>query len=215
MNIIPKVKQIDTLAAEWPAKTNYLYLTYGGNSDDIEYSSTRGIIVLGAGAYHIGSSVEFDWSTMNMVWALKENGLGEVIVINCNPETVSTDYDMSDRLYFEELTLERVLDIYEKERPEGMVTCVGGQVANNLIPKMALSGVKILGTDSANVDKAEDRSKFSSLLDNLKIPQPSWRAFTSIEDSYTFGKSEGYPLLVRPSYVQSGAAMRTVWSPRQ
>lgn len=215
MNIIPKVKQIDTLAAEWPAKTNYLYLTYGGNSDDIEYSSTRGIIVLGAGAYHIGSSVEFDWSTMNMVWALKENGLGEVIVINCNPETVSTDYDMSDRLYFEELTLERVLDIYEKERPEGMVTCVGGQVANNLIPKMALSGVKILGTDSANVDKAEDRSKFSSLLDNLKIPQPSWRAFTSIEDSYTFGKSEGYPLLVRPSYVLSGAAMRTVWSPRQ
>ncbi|MDQ5859862.1 MAG: carbamoyl-phosphate synthase large subunit, partial [Thermoproteota archaeon] len=156
-NIRPVAKQIDTLAAEWPAKTNYLYLSYGGETDDIKVkdSSKSRIIVLGAGPYRIGSSVEFDWGTVNTVWGLKENGIKEISVINCNPETVSTDYDICDRLYFEELTLERVLDICEKERPTGVVTCVGGQTANNLTPKLAKCGINIVGTSSENVDRAE------------------------------------------------------------
>lgn len=213
--ILPVVKQIDTLGAEWPAKTNYLYATYNGVGSDIGFDKTKKVIVLGGGTYRIGSSVEFDWGTMNMVWALKDKGFKEVIVINCNPETVSTDYDMSDKLYFEELTLERVLDIYEKEKPEGIVTCVGGQIPNNLAPKLARAGVVILGTDPANVDRAEDRSKFSHLLDELNIPQPPWRAFSSIEDANSFANEVGYPVLVRPSYVLSGAAMRVIWSPNQ
>ena len=211
-NIVPAVKQIDTLGAEWPAKTNYLYTTYSGNTNDVIFEKTKKVIVLGGGAYHIGSSVEFDWCTMNMVWALKEKGFKEVIVVNCNPETVSTDYDMSDRLYFEELTLERVLDIYEMEKPEGIVTCVGGQIPNNLAPKLAQTGAAILGTSPADVDRAEDRSKFSKLLDELGILQPAWRAFTSIEDAFSFASEVGYPVLVRPSYVLSGAAMRVIWS---
>jgi carbamoyl-phosphate synthase large subunit len=218
--IVPVVKQIDTLAAEWPAKTNYLYLTYGGSSDDITYNNNnindgrekkRKAIVLGAGTYRIGSSVEFDWATVNMIWGLKSNGFDEVAVINCNPETVSTDYDISDRLYFEELTLERVLDIYEKENADGIVTCVGGQIANNLTPKLARHNVKILGTDPEDLDRAEDRAKFSALLDKLNIKQPTWQVFESIEQAKEFCKIIGYPVLVRPSYVLSGSAMKVVW----
>jgi carbamoyl-phosphate synthase large subunit len=216
-NIRPVVKQIDTLAAEWPAKTNYLYLSYGGETDDIRVkdSNRSRMIVLGAGPYRIGSSVEFDWGTVNTVWALKENGVKEISVINCNPETVSTDYDICDRLYFEELTLERVLDICEKERPTGVVTCVGGQTANNLTPKLAKCGINIVGTSSENVDKAEDRSKFGQLLDSLKIKQPAWRKFTSLAEAKEFADTVGYPVLVRPSYVLSGAAMKVVWGEQQ
>ncbi|MEM4311862.1 MAG: carbamoyl-phosphate synthase (glutamine-hydrolyzing) large subunit [Nitrososphaerales archaeon] len=215
--IIPKVKHIDTLAAEWPSKTNYLYLSYNASFDELEPedSNEKKVIVLGAGTYRIGSSVEFDWCTVNMVWALKNNGIKQAIIINCNPETVSTDYDISDKLYFEELTLERVLDIYEKEKPLGIISSVGGQIANNLTPKLAKYGVKILGTDSRNVDRAEDRSKFSKLLDELNIPQPPWSEFRSLEEASAFADKIGYPLLVRPSYVLSGSAMRVIWTSDQ
>jgi carbamoyl-phosphate synthase large subunit len=272
--IVPVVKQIDTLAAEWPAKTNYLYLTYGGDTDDIlfnheaaaresqinqgfttnsnhhmnseifrlqmqhssqkkdnlnsgpqttEYNNQRNynrqkidsVIVLGAGPYRIGSSVEFDWGTVNMVWGLKESGVKKVSIINCNPETVSTDYDICDRLYFEELTFERVMDIYEKENPSGIVTCVGGQTANNLTPLLSRYGIRIIGTSSENVDKAENRSKFGRLLDQLKIKQPAWKIFTNLVEAKRFAIEVGYPILVRPSYVLSGAAMKVVWAEYQ
>lgn len=214
--ILPVVKQIDTLAAEWPAKTNYLYLTYGGTTNDFEVeSSQERITVLGAGPYRIGSSVEFDWGTVNMVWGLQENGIKEVSVINCNPETVSTDYDICDRLYFEELTLERILDIADFEKPTGIVTAVGGQTANNLTPKLAKNGIKIIGTAYENIDKAENRSKFSQVLDELHIKQPPWQAFSSLADAKKFANKVGYPVLVRPSYVLSGAAMKVVWSQEQ
>lgn len=214
--IKPVVKQIDTLSAEWPAKTNYLYLTYGGEVDDIPIeNSKRSAIVLGAGPYRIGSSVEFDWGTVNMVWALKENGIKEVSIINCNPETVSTDYDVSNRLYFEELTFERVMDIYEKENPSGIVTCVGGQTANNLNPYLAKYGVNIIGTSSEDVDRAEDREKFGKLLDSLNIRQPAWKKFTEVGETQEFADKVGYPVLVRPSYVLSGAAMKVVWGEEQ
>jgi carbamoyl-phosphate synthase large subunit len=207
--IIPIVKQIDTLAAEWPALTNYLYLTYHGDEDDIFFDSRkRKIIVLGAGVFRIGSSVEFDWSCVNTIWSLKKNGIDEAIIINYNPETVSTDYDISDKLYFEELTLERILDIYEKEKPEGVIISVGGQIPNNLALKLAKSGVKVLGTSSDSIDLAEDRSKFSMLLDKLKILQPKWSKLTSIEDAERFAEEIEYPVIVRPSYVLSGYAMR-------
>ena len=169
-NIFPVVKQIDTLAAEWPAVTNYLYLTYGGTSNDISLTTEdSGIVVIGAGPYRIGSSVEFDWGTVNMVWGLQDNGEKNVVVVNCNPETVSTDYDICKRLYFEELTLERILDITEFESPKGVVTSVGGQVANNLTTKLSSNGVKIFGTKAEDVDMAENRSKFSQVLDRLHI----------------------------------------------
>ena len=200
--ITPVVKQIDTLAAEWPAKTNYLYLTYNGKFDDLSFSNDKEyqtIIVLGAGPYRIGSSVEFDWATVNMVFGLRKNGVNNISIINCNPETVSTDYDVPDRLYFEELTLERVLDIYEKETPKGIVACVGGQSANNLVSKLSRYDVEILGTSSKDVDNAEDRSKFSHLLDVLGIKQPPWKMFTNLEESKNFANEEGYPVLVRPS----------------
>ncbi len=216
--IRPVVKQIDTLAAEWPAKTNYLYLTYGGIADDVVVKDVKNksrMIVLGAGPYRIGSSVEFDWGTVNMVWGLKENGVKEISVINCNPETVSTDYDICDRLYFEELTLERVLDICDKEHPTGIVTCVGGQTANNLTPKLAKNGIKIIGTSSEDVDRAEDRAKFGQLLDQVGIKQPAWSKFTSLAEAKGFAESVGYPVLVRPSYVLSGAAMKVVWGDQQ
>lgn len=217
--IKPVVKQIDTLAAEWPAKTNYLYLTYGGQTDDIKVEDNNGkdsrMIVFGAGPYRIGSSVEFDWGTVNMVWGLKENGVKEISVINCNPETVSTDYDICDRLYFEELTLERVLDICEKEKPTGVVTCVGGQTANNLTPKLAKNAVNIIGTSSEDVDRAEDRAKFGQMLDTLGIKQPAWRKFTSLAEAEEFAETVGFPVLVRPSYVLSGAAMKVVWGEQQ
>ena len=211
--IVPSVKQIDTLAAEWPAQTNYLYVTYGGGSDDISVPPEgRGIVVLGAGPYRIGSSVEFDWGTVNMVWGLKERGERNVAVVNCNPETVSTDYDVCDRLYFEEITHERIMDIAEFESPRGIVTCVGGQTANNLTPALAASGVRIIGTDAADVDAAEDRSKFSAVLDSLHIRQPPWQAFSDLAGAREFARKVGYPVIVRPSYVLSGAAMKVVWS---
>jgi carbamoyl-phosphate synthase large subunit len=220
--IEPVIKQIDTLAAEWPAQTNYLYLTYGGNYNDITIkkkksgnTSIKNAIVIGAGPYRIGSSVEFDWGTVNMVIGLKNNGIDEVSIINCNPETVSTDFDISDRLYFEELTFERVMDIYEKENPEGIITSVGGQTANNLTLSLAKNGAKIIGTSSIDVDRAEDREKFGKLLDSLKIKQPPWKKFTNIDEAKIFAESVGYPVLVRPSYVLSGAAMKVVWDPKQ
>ena len=214
--IKPVVKQIDTLSAEWPAKTNYLYITYGGQHDDIVIGKSKETaIVLGAGPYRIGSSVEFDWGTVNMVWALKENGIKEVSIINCNPETVSTDYDVSNRLYFEELTFERVMDIYEKENPRGIITCVGGQTANNLTPYLTKYGVKIIGTSSKDVDRAEDREKFGKLLDSVNIRQPAWKKFTELTEAKEFADIVGYPVLVRPSYVLSGAAMKVVWGEEQ
>jgi carbamoyl-phosphate synthase large subunit len=213
LGVLPVVKQIDTLAAEWPAKTNYLYVTYGGMNNDISVEpDQRGVIVLGAGPYRIGSSVEFDWGTVNMVWGLQENGEKNVIVVNCNPETVSTDYDICSRLYFEELTLERILDITDMESPKGLVTSVGGQTANNLTPKLAKAGIKLLGTSAEDVDRAEDRSKFSKVLDDLHIKQPSWQAFSNFVEAKSFATNVGYPVLVRPSYVLSGAAMKVVWS---
>jgi carbamoyl-phosphate synthase large subunit len=217
--IVPVIKQIDTLAAEWPAKTNYLYLTYGGEYDDVSDVHSSGddksVVVLGAGPYRIGSSVEFDWGTVNMVYGLRENGIKNISIINCNPETVSTDYDVPDRLYFEELTLERVLDICEKEKPFGLVTCVVGQSANNLVSKLNTYDIRILGTSSHDVDKAEDRSKFSKLLDSLLIKQPPWKIFTSLEKAKNFALEAEYPMLVRPSYVLSGSAMKVVWSEDQ
>jgi len=211
--IIPVVKQIDTLAAEWPAKTNYLYMTYGGDEDDIEFSSTPSkVIVLGAGVFRIGSSVEFDWCGVNTIWALKKNGIKEAIMVNYNPETVSTDYDVSDKLYFEELTKERILDIYEKENPLGIITSVGGQIPNNLSMPLSDAGAKILGTSAKDVDLAEDRSKFSALLDQLGIHQPSWSKLQSIDDAKRFATKIGYPVLVRPSYVLSGSAMRVAYN---
>jgi carbamoyl-phosphate synthase large subunit len=212
-NIIPAVKQIDTLAAEWPAKTNYLYLTYGGDEDDIELNATQSkVIVLGAGVFRIGSSVEFDWCGVNTIWALKKNGIKEAIMVNYNPETVSTDYDVSDKLYFEELTTERILDIYDKENPLGVITSVGGQIPNNLAMKLSNSGVKLLGTSAENVDLAEDRSKFSALLDQLGISQPPWSKLLSIADAKRFADKIGYPVIVRPSYVLSGSAMRVAYN---
>jgi len=215
-NVLPSVKQIDTLAAEWPAVTNYLYLTYGGHSNDIVIpDDEKGIVVLGAGPYRIGSSVEFDWGTVNMVWGLQENGEKSVSVVNCNPETVSTDYDICTRLYFEELTEERILDISEFEHPRGIITCVGGQTANNLTPGLAEHGINILGTTAYDVDRAENRSKFSAALDNLHIQQPRWQAFTNLHDAKNFAQDVGFPVIVRPSYVLSGAAMKVVWSQEQ
>lgn len=211
--IVPAVKQIDTLAAEWPAKTNYLYLTYGGDKNDLEVTKEeKGVIVLGAGPYRIGSSVEFDWGTVNMVWGLQDHGEKNVAVVNCNPETVSTDYDICSRLYFEELTEERILDISDFENPKGIVTCVGGQTANNLTPSLAKNGVNIMGTSAEDVDRAENRSKFSSVLDELHIKQPQWQAFSNIAEAKAFAQDVGYPVIVRPSYVLSGAAMKVVWS---
>jgi len=211
--VLPSVKQIDTLAAEWPAVTNYLYLTYGGNQNDIQITSDeKGVIVLGAGPYRIGSSVEFDWGTVNMVWGLQENGEKNVSVVNCNPETVSTDYDICSRLYFEELTLERILDIAEFENPKGIVTCVGGQTANNLTLGLAKNGINIMGTAASDVDRAEDRSKFSAELDKLHIQQPRWQAFSNTAEAKSFAQNVGFPVIVRPSYVLSGAAMKVVWS---
>ena len=211
--IVPVVKQIDTLAAEWPAKTNYLYVTYGGDEDDIDFNTGRSkVIVLGAGVFRIGSSVEFDWCGVNTIWALKKNGIQEAIMINCNPETVSTDYDTSDKLYFEELTKERILDIYEKENPLGVITSVGGQIPNNLALKLNSLGVRLLGTSAQSIDRAEDRAKFSALLDELWISQPDWKALTDLDELKAFADKIGYPVLVRPSYVLSGSAMRVAYS---
>ena len=205
--ILPVVKQIDTLAAEYPAQTNYLYLTYNGTESDIEYEHDgKSIVVLGSGAYRIGSSVEFDWCSVNSLLTVKKEGWRSVM-INYNPETVSTDYDMCDRLYFDELTFERVMDIIEMEQPHGTIISVGGQIPNNLAIRLDQCGVNILGTTAQSIDNAEDRHKFSSMLDGLGIDQPAWRELTSMNDIYSFVEQVGYPVLVRPSYVLSGAAM--------
>ena len=216
MGIVPKVKAIDTLAAEWPARTNYLYVTYNASTDDAKPTDKRKIMVLGAGPYRIGSSVEFDWGTMNMAWALKESGkVDEIIVVNCNPETVSTDFDMSDRLYFEELTAERVLSIYEREKPMGAVLCVGGQTPNDLALELDKKGVNVMGTSAESIERAEDRERFAFLLDKIGIPQPAWGSFRSMKQARQFCDKVGYPVIVRPSHVLSGSAMRVIWGSRE
>ena len=205
--ITPVVKQIDTLAAEYPAQTNYLYLTYNGSENDVTYlHDHRSIVVLGSGAYRIGSSVEFDWCSVNALLTVKREGWRSVM-INYNPETVSTDYDMCDRLYFDELTFERVMDIIELEQPHGVILSTGGQIPNNLATRLDAQKVNILGTSAKDIDNAEDRHKFSSMLDSLGIDQPRWRELTSLKDINDFVAEVGYPVLVRPSYVLSGAAM--------
>ena len=207
LHIVPYVKQIDTLAAEYPAQTNYLYLTYSGISHDISFESTnQSIIVLGSGAYRIGSSVEFDWCGVQALNTIRKNGY-QSVMINYNPETVSTDYDMCDRLYFDELTFERVMDIYELENPYGMIVSTGGQIPNNLAVRLDSNHVHILGTSAQNIDNAEDREKFSAMLNRIGVDQPAWRALTSLSDIQEFIDEVGFPVLVRPSYVLSGAAM--------
>jgi carbamoyl-phosphate synthase large subunit len=205
-DIVPSVKQIDTLAAEYPAKTNYLYLTYNATHDDLKFKEKKQVIVLGGGAYRIGSSVEFDWCCVNSVTALGKLNYNTTI-INCNPETVSTDYDICDKLYFDELTFERVMDICDKEKPYGIIVSMGGQIPNNLAMPLHKNGVRILGTSPLDIDRAENRHKFSALLDNLDIDQPEWSELTSVEEAEKFADSVGYPVLIRPSYVLSGAAM--------
>ena len=207
LGIIPVVSQIDTLAAEYPAQTNYLYLTYSGEEDDVAYAGDkRSVVVLGSGAYRIGSSVEFDWCGVQALDTIRREGYRSVM-INYNPETVSTDYDVCDRLYFDELTFERVMDIIEKENPHGVIVSTGGQIPNNLALRLDSQGVHILGTSAASIDNAEDRDKFSAMLDRIGVDQPEWRALTSMKDIATFIDKVGFPVLVRPSYVLSGAAM--------
>ena len=207
LGITPVVKQIDTLGAEYPAQTNYLYLTYNGSEHDIDYEGDgRSVVVLGSGAYRIGSSVEFDWCSVNALMTVQREGWRSVM-INYNPETVSTDYDMCDRLYFDELTYERVMDIIDLEKPHGVILSTGGQIPNNLATRLDAAGVNILGTSAKSIDNAEDRHKFSSMLDRLGIDQPRWRELTSMADIEEFVGEVGYPVLVRPSYVLSGAAM--------
>ena len=213
MGIVPVVKQIDTLAAEYPAATNYLYRTYNGYQNDVEYTGDhRSVVVLGSGAYRIGSSVEFDWCSVNALLTARKAGWRSVM-INYNPETVSTDYDMCDRLYFDELTFERVMDILELENPHGIILSVGGQIPNNLATRLDSQGVNILGTSASCIDRAEDRHKFSAMLDSLGIDQPRWRELTSFDDIDDFVAEVGFPVLVRPSYVLSGAAMNVCSNP--
>ena len=207
VGILPVVKQIDTLAAEYPAQTNYLYLTYNGTESDVDYlGDKKSVVVLGSGAYRIGSSVEFDWCGVQALNTIRKEGWRSVM-INYNPETVSTDYDICDRLYFDELTFERVLDILELENPYGVIVSTGGQIPNNLALRLDAQGVSILGTSAESIDRAEDRDKFSAMLDTIGVDQPEWRALTSLEDLQAFVQEVGFPVLVRPSYVLSGAAM--------
>ncbi|WP_294140107.1 carbamoyl-phosphate synthase (glutamine-hydrolyzing) large subunit [uncultured Sanguibacteroides sp.] len=210
LGILPCVKQIDTLAGEYPALTNYLYLTYSGETNDIEYEhDRRSVIVLGSGAYRIGSSVEFDWCGVSALDSIRNAGFRSVM-INYNPETVSTDYDICDRLYFDELSFERVMDIVEFEDPKGVIVSTGGQIPNNLAMRLYGQQVPILGTSPESIDRAEDRQKFSSMCDELGIDQPRWSELTSIGDIYQFVDKVGFPVLIRPSYVLSGAAMNVV-----
>ena len=205
--ITPVVKQIDTLAAEYPAQTNYLYLTYSGTENDVTYlGDHRSIVVLGSGAYRIGSSVEFDWCGVQALNTIRKEGWRSVM-INYNPETVSTDYDMCDRLYFDELTFERVMDILELENPHGVIVSTGGQIPNNLAMRLDEQHVNILGTTAKSIDNAEDREKFSAMLDRIGVDQPRWKELSSMEDINEFVQEVGFPVLVRPSYVLSGAAM--------
>ena len=205
--ILPVVKQIDTLAAEYPAQTNYLYLTYSGTENDVQYTGDhRSIVVLGSGAYRIGSSVEFDWCGVQALNTIRKEGYRSVM-INYNPETVSTDYDMCDRLYFDELTFERVMDILELENPHGVIVSTGGQIPNNLAMRLDEQRVNILGTSAKSIDNAEDREKFSAMLDRIGVDQPRWKELSSMDDINAFVAEVGFPVLVRPSYVLSGAAM--------
>lgn len=201
------MKQIDTLAAEYPAQTNYLYLTYSGVANDVRYlGDHKSIVVLGSGAYRIGSSVEFDWCGVQALNTIRKEGWRSVM-INYNPETVSTDYDMCDRLYFDELTFERVMDILELENPHGVIVSTGGQIPNNLALRLDAQKINILGTSAKSIDNAEDREKFSAMLDRIGVDQPRWRELTSMDDIQEFVEEVGFPVLVRPSYVLSGAAM--------
>ena len=209
LGVLPVVKQIDTMAAEYPAQTNYLYLTYHGEEHDISVKEKGQIAVIGSGAYRIGSSVEFDWCCVTAVNGINNSGY-KSIMINCNPETVSTDYDICDKLYFEQLTLERVLDICDLEEPEGVIVSMGGQVPNNLAMKLHNAGVKIIGTSPVQIDNAESRHKFSQILDKLEIDQPEWTEVTTLNEAKKFSAKVGYPVLIRPSYVLSGAAMSIV-----
>lgn len=206
MNLTPFVRQIDTLAAEYPAQTNYLYLTYNSIEEDIDFPEKNAVMVLGSGAYRIGSSVEFDWCCINAVLTLRKLGY-HTLMLNYNPETVSTDYDECDKLFFDELSLETVLDIYEKQNPLGIIISMGGQIPNNLAMKCHEAGAVILGTSPEHIDNAENRHKFSQLLDQLSIDQPKWNELSSSSEAKQFAKKVGYPVLVRPSYVLSGAAM--------
>jgi carbamoyl-phosphate synthase large subunit len=213
--IVPCIKQIDTLAAEFPAKTNYLYVTYNGTENDVTFDrDNKSVIVLGSGAYRIGSSVEFDWCSVNAIKTIKKEGFRS-IMINYNPETVSTDYDECDRLYFDELSLERVLDITDLEIPKGVIIATGGQIPNNLAIRLYNQKVPILGTSPLSIDRAEDRHKFSTMCDQLEIDQPRWKELTSIEDINIFTQHVGFPVLIRPSYVLSGAAMNVVSNPEE
>ncbi len=211
LNVVPSIFQIDTLAGEFPAKTNYLYLTYNGSHNDVTPTGSKAVMVLGSGPYRIGSSVEFDWGSVAAVNALKKHGK-ESIVVNCNPETVSTDYDISNKLYFEELTFERIADIYEFENPYGVIVSVGGQTPNNRAKALKKHGFNILGTTPENIEKAEDRAKFSSLLDKLSINQPAWAKFNDIKAALLFAREVGFPVLVRPSFVLSGSNMKLIYS---
>ena len=211
LGIYPSVLHIDTLAAEYPAKTNYLYMTYNASQTESIVSGNKKAIVLGSGPYRIGSSVEFDWGAVTCARTLKENGI-ESIIVNCNPETVSTDFDSADKLYFEELTVERVMDIYEIEGDASLVLAFGGQVPNNLAIPLSQAGCKILGTEAMQIDRAEDRHKFSALLDTLEIEQPLWQALQNTSEAVSFARKIGYPVLVRPSYVLSGSAMNIAHS---
>ena len=212
VGVLPVVKQIDTLAAEYPAQTNYLYLTYSGVANDVKYlGDHKSIVVLGSGAYRIGSSVEFDWCGVQALQTIRKEGYRSVM-INYNPETVSTDYDMCDRLYFDELSFERVLDVIDLEQPGGVIVSVGGQIPNNLAMKLHRQSVPVLGTSPLSIDRAENRHKFSAMLDQLGIDQPAWKELTSLEDMEEFVNKVGYPVLVRPSYVLSGAAMNVCYN---
>ena len=212
--IIPSVQQIKT-AKRWSEDANYLYFTYHMEEDDTDFVANKKVVVLGSGCYRIGSSVEFDWCCVNMAWSLQDKGFDEVIMVNCNPETVSTDFDVLDKLYFEEITQERVLDIIDKENPEGVVVSVGGQIPNNLALKLAKEGVNIIGTSAVDIDRAEDRSKFSALLDELGIKQPEWAKLADMSEALEFAENIGYPVLVRPSYVLSGSAMNVAYDETQ
>ena len=208
LGVLPSVKRINTVASEHPELTNYLYLTYDGSEHDISYyHNKKSVVVLGSGAYRIGSSVEFDWCSVNAVQTARKLGYTS-IMINYNPETVSTDYDMCDRLYFDELSEERVLDVIDLEQPNGVMVSVGGQIPNNLAMKLQRQNVPILGTSAVSIDRAENRHKFSSMLDNLGIDQPQWKELSSMDDVNEFVDRVGFPVLIRPSYVLSGAAMR-------
>jgi len=214
LGIRPVARSIDTLAAEYPAQTNYLYLTYNGDKNDVEFPLDNSVLILGSGAYRIGCSVEFDWCCVNAGMALRRMGY-RTVMLNYNPETVSTDYDESDQLFFDEISIETVLEVVDKIKPKGVIVSMGGQIPNNLALKLQRNGVRVLGTSPQSIDAAEDRHKFSSLLDELDIDQPEWAELAAVDDALSFAQRVGYPVLVRPSYVLSGAAMAVASNPTE